>query len=164
MRFRLLLLLTFVGCRSVPFRSSGPDETAPPSSFVRSTAELRASRMIEVRDGLARPEALRLVSDALSERFVVEVTDPRAGFVMTAWQAGMVRDGVPDLRYRTRLIARFLGQDWRTLQLRDEANWARGDEWEIGYDSAQLDTAATMLRNRLGPRTPPEPKTPTASR
>ena len=110
--------------------------------------------MIEVREGLARPQALRLVTDALGERFVVEVTDPRAGFVMTAWQAGMVRDGVPDLRYRTRLIARFLGEDWGSLQLRDEANWARGDEWDIGYDSAQLDTVATLLRERLGRKQP----------
>jgi hypothetical protein len=148
------LVLALTGCRSVPFRSSGPDDAAPPPSFVRSTAEVRASRVIEVREGLARPQALRLVTDALGERFVVEVTDPRAGFVMTAWQAGMVRDGVPDLRYRTRLIARFLGEDWGTLQLRDEANWARGDEWDIGYDSAQLDTVATLLRERLGRKQP----------
>ena len=155
MRFRVLMLLAVAGCQSVPFRSSGPaDVAAPPPSFVRSTAEVRASRMIEVREGLARPQALRLVTDALEERFVVEVTDPRAGFVMTAWQAGMVRDGVPDLRYRTRLIARFLGEGWRTLQLRDEANWARGDEWDIGYDSAQLDTVATLLRERLGTKQP----------
>jgi hypothetical protein len=45
----------------------------------------------------------------------------------------------PDLRYRTRLTARFLGDDWKKLQLRHEANWARGDEWDVGYDVAQLD-------------------------
>lgn len=147
--FALALALT--ACRSLPFAPhSEPEDAKPPASFVRSTADVRATRMIEVREGLARPQALRILTDALSERFVVEVTDPRAGFVMTAWQSGVVRDGVPDLRYRTRLIARFMGENWNALQLRDEANWARGDEWDIGYDAAQLDTAATLLRQRLG--------------
>lgn len=145
----LLLLLPIAACRSLS-AGSAPANASAPSSFVRSTAELRATRMIDVREGLARAQALRLLTEALEQRYVVEVTDPRAGFVMTAWQAGIMREGVPDLRYRTRLIAKFLGEDWRTLQLRNEANWARGDEWDIGYDTAQLDTVASELRGRLG--------------
>ena len=151
----LLLLLSLTACRSLPFvPHREADDAKPPASFVRSTADVRATRMIEVREGLARPQALRIVTDALSEKFVVEVTDPRAGFVMTAWQSSLMRDGVPDLRYRTRLIARFMGENWNTLQLRDEANWARGDEWDIGYDAAQLDTVSTLLRQRLGKQQP----------
>jgi hypothetical protein len=153
MRRRLLLVLALAACKSAPVATAPApvlDPASPPPSFVRSTAELRATRMIEVREGLPRPQALRLLTEALEQRFIVEVTDPKAGFVMTAWQASLVRDGVPDLRYRTRLTARFLGEDWRTLQLRDEANWARGDEWDIGYDAAQLDTVANELRTRLG--------------
>jgi hypothetical protein len=73
---------------------------------------------------------------------------------MTAWQSGLLRDGVPDLRYRTRIIARFTGENWNALQVRDEANWARGDEWDIGYDAAQLDTVSTLLRQRLGKQQP----------
>ena len=155
MRYRFLLLLALSACRSLPFMPRHEsDDAKPPSSFVHSTADVRATRMIEVRDGLARPQALRIVTDALGERFVVEVVDPRAGFVMTAWQSSVVRDGVPDLRYRTRLIARFLGENWNTLQVRDEANWARGDEWDIGYDAAQLDTVSTLLREKLGKQQP----------
>jgi len=151
MRYRFLLLLALPACSSLPFvPHRETDDARPPASFVRSTADVRATRMIAVRDGLARPQALRIVTDALGERFLVEVTDPRAGFVMTAWQSSVVRDGVPDLRDRTRVIARFMGENWGTLQLRDEANWARGDEWDIGYDAAQLDTVATLLRDRLG--------------
>jgi hypothetical protein len=153
MRRRFLLALALAACKSAPVAPAPApalDPASPPTSFVRSTAELRATRMIEVREGLPRPQALRLLTEALEQRFIVEVTDPKAGFVMTAWQASLVRDGVPDLRYRTRLTARFLGEDWRTLQLRDEANWARGDEWDIGYDAAQLDTVASELRTRLG--------------
>jgi len=71
---------------------------------------------------------------------------------MTAWLASLVRDGVPDLRYRTRFVARFVGDDWRRLQIRHEANWARGEEWDIGYDAAQLDAVSAELISRLGRR------------
>lgn len=146
-RLSFLLLVPLTACASLFAR--GPAPGSPPSSFVRSTAELRATRMIQVREGLARADAMKLVTDALEQRYVVEVVDPRAGFAMTAWQASVMRDGVPDLRYRTRLTAKFIGDDWRSLQLRGEANWARGDEWDIGYDAAQLDTTARDLRDRL---------------
>ena len=150
-RLSVLFLLPLFACASL-FGRSGP-AASPPPSFVRSTAELRASRMIEVREGLARADAMKLVSDALGERYVVEVTDPAAGFTMTAWRARMSPGGVPDLRYRTRLVARFLGDEWRRLQVRSEANWARGDdEWDVGYDVAQLDTASRSLRERLSPK------------
>ena len=148
MRFSwTLLLLPLFAC--VPFRQRGPEAQAPPPSFVRSTAELRSTRMIQVRAGLARADAMKAVADALEVRYVVEVADANAGFTMTAWRASAGRGGVPDLRYRTRIVARFLGDDWRRLQLRSEAHWARGDEWEIGSDVAQLDTASRELRERL---------------
>lgn len=151
MRFvSALLLLPLFACASI--RQRGSAVQSPPSSFVRTTAELRATRMVQVRDGIARADAMKAVADALQVRFVVEVADPNAGFTMTAWRASLSRDGVPDLRYRTRIVARFLGDDWRRLQLKSEANWARGDEWEIGYDVAQLDTASRELRERLSPR------------
>jgi hypothetical protein len=149
-RLSVLLLLPLFAC--APLFGRGRTEPTPPSSFVRSTAELRATRMIEVRDGLTRPDAMKLVADALGQRYVVDVADLAAGFTMTAWRASMSREGVPDLRYRTRLTARFLGDDWRRLQVRSEANWARGDEWDIGYDVAQLDTATRIMRDRLSPK------------
>ena len=152
MRFvSALLLLPLFACASIRQRGSAA-QSPPPSSFVRTTAELRATRMVQVRDGIARADAMKAVADALQVRFVVEVADPNAGFTMTAWRASLSRDGVPDLRYRTRIVARFLGDDWRRLQLKSEANWARGDEWEIGYDVAQLDTASRELRERLSPK------------
>lgn len=149
-RLPLLCLLSLVACG--PLFHRGGAETSPPPSFVRSTAELRATRMIEVREGLTRPDAIKLLSDALAQRYIIDVADQNVGFTMTAWRASMSRDGVPDLRYRTRLIARFLGNDWRRLQVRSEANWARADEWDIGYDVAQLDTASRLLRERLSTR------------
>ena len=143
-----LLLIPLASCATL-HQSAGSE---PPPSFVQTTAELRATRLIEVREGLTHPDAMKLVAEALGRRYVVEVADPNAGFTMTAWRAGTSRAGVPNLRYRTRLTARFLGADWRRLQLRGEANWARGDEWDIGYDAAQLDTASRELHERLSPK------------
>jgi glucose/arabinose dehydrogenase len=123
--------------------------SAAPASFVRTTAETPTIRNVEVRDGLTHQQAMRMLTDALAQRYVVDVVDPRAGFVMTTWQASVSRDGVPDLRYRTRFTARFV-DDWRSLQLRSEARLARGDEADIGYDSALLDSLAADLRVKLG--------------
>lgn len=143
----LCLSLALAACAS-----SGP---RAPETFVRSTADARTTRVIDVREGLSRATALRTLTDVLSTKYTVEVTDARAGFVMTAWDASLVRDGVPDLKYRTRFVAQFVGEDWHKLQLRHEANWARGEEWDVGYDAAQLDSVAAELRLKLGRRPTP---------
>jgi hypothetical protein len=140
----LALSLLLAGCAS-----AGPK---PPATFVHSTAESRNTVVIDVREGFTRATALRALTDALSVNYTVEVTDPRAGFVMTAWAASTAREGVPELRYRTRFVAQFVGEDWRKLQLRQEANWARGQEWEVGFDAAQLDSVSNELRAKLGRR------------
>jgi hypothetical protein len=148
MRLHLLLLASLAACASAPTAGGG---ATPPVTFVRSTAESRATRTIDVREGLPKAQATRLLTEGLEQKYVVEVSDPRAGFVMTSWQASLLRDGVPDLRYRTRITAKFLGDDWRKLQVRDEANWARGEEWDVGFDVVQLDSVAAELQTRLGP-------------
>jgi hypothetical protein len=126
--------------------------SAPPPSFVRTTAEAPSMRTIEVREGLTHQLAMRTLTDALSQNYEVDVVDPRAGFAMTTWQASIIHDGVPDLRYRTRLVARFIGDDWRKLQVHSDARWVRGDEADIGYDTAQLDSVASDLQAKLGRR------------
>jgi hypothetical protein len=153
----LLLACALSACASTGGKSTSTSPTSPapaagpaaPASFVRSTAETPAMRNVDVRDGLSHQQAMRMLVDALSQRHVVDVVDPRAGFVMTTWQASLSREGVPDLRYRTRIIARFV-DDWRALQVRSEARWTRGDEADVGYDSVQLDSLATDLRGKLG--------------
>jgi hypothetical protein len=145
MRLPVVLVLVLLGaCAS---SSGGPR----PATFVQSTAEARNTRVIDVREGFTKATALKTLTDVLAQHATVEVTDPRVGFAMTSWQATLVRD-VPDLRYRTRLIGQFVGEDWRKLQLRHEANWRRGDEWDVGFDAAQLDSVSAELRKQLGRR------------
>jgi len=103
-----------------------------------------------VRDGLAKQAVFRLATDYLTQRYTVDVSDPNAGYLMTPWQATLARDGVPELRYRTRIVLRFLGDDWKQLAVRAEANWLRGEEWQVGFDAALLDSVSSNLTTRLG--------------
>ena len=123
-----------------------------PTSFVASTSDAKTTRVIMVREGLAKQAAFRSTTEYLAEKYTVDVSDPNAGFLMTPWQATLSRDGVPELRYRTRIVLRFLGDDWKQLAVRAEANWLRGDEWQYGYDAALLDSVTANLTARIGRR------------
>src|SRR5829696_2889674 len=144
--FIAALVLATGGCAATLRRSDG----GPPASFVRTTADARTTRVIPLRDGLSKAQSWRILGDALAAAHTLDVRDQQAGFIMTAWETSVAREGVPDLRYRTRIVTRFIGDDWRELQLRVEANWRSGEEWDVGVDQALLDTLATELGTKLG--------------
>jgi hypothetical protein len=123
-----------------------------PTTFVQSTSDAKTTRIVMVREGLTKQALFRIATDYLAQKNTIYVSDPNAGFLMTPWQASLSRDGVPELRYRTRIILRFLGDDWKQLAVNAEANWLRGEEWQYGYDSALLDSVSTNLTARLGKR------------
>lgn len=151
---RVLLVVALAaatGC-GVSLRSPiapSPANGGPPAAFVTTTADARMTRVIDVRDGLSRAQAFRAASDYLTQKFSIDVSDARAGFLMTPWQNSLVRAGAPDLRYRTRLIIR-LSDDGKQASIRSEANWQRGDEWDVGYDSQMLEDGVVELRTRIG--------------
>ena len=152
----LAIALSVAACSSlhrVPgARSLFTSRDGPPTSFVNSNSEARTTRVIAVRDGLSKEALFRTATDYLKAKYTIDVTDPTAGFLMTRWQSSLSRDGAPVLRYRTRVILRFRGDDWRQLDVTAEANWLRGEEWEVGYDAALLDSVSTHLTARLGTR------------
>ena len=160
-RVALALALPFVaaaneGCRTLG-ATAAPDtrvtQSGGPGSFIRSTSDARSTRLIDLRDGLTKPLAWRTALEVLGTDHTIDVRDEQAGFVMTTWEAPVVRDGVPDLRYRTRVTLRFLGDEWKRLQVRAEANWrSRGDEWDVGFDQVLLDKVTGDLQSRLGKR------------
>jgi hypothetical protein len=127
--------------------------SAPPT-FVVSTSDLRTTRIVPLRDGFTKQTAFKTASDALtslSGKVTIDVSDPTSGFLMTRWQATFTRDGVPELRYRTRIILRFLPDSaWTELAVRAEANWQRGEEWEIGFDEKLLEQVTSELATKLG--------------
>ena len=138
-------------CSHVRLQSPIAAAPGPPPSFVPTTSDVRSTRVIDVRDNVSKPAAFKAASDLLTQRLSIDVSDQRAGFLMTPWQSSLMRNGAPDLRYRTRIIIRFLGEDWKQASVRAEANWQKsGDEWEIGYDTKALDDVANELRSRIG--------------
>lgn len=159
----LLIATTLAACSKAP--AGGAPITAPtpvstkpaappppPPTFVKTTSETRTTRLIDVRDGMTKAQLFRTVSDWLTQKYSIDVSDQHAGFLMTPWQASYLRDGLPDLHYRTRVIIRFVGDDWKQVSARAEANWQLGDEWEIGYDQQLLEDVVVELRTRLGKR------------
>jgi hypothetical protein len=145
------------GCGAVRSAATAPDvrvaQSGAPASFVRSTSDTRSTRLIELREGLTKTLAWRTALEVLGTDHTVDVRDEAAGFAMTPWEATLVRDGVPDLRYRTRVTLRFVGEEWKQLQVRAEANWrSRGDEWDVGFDEALLEKVTSDLQSRLGKR------------
>ena len=123
-----------------------------PTSFVASTSDAKNVRIVIVREGLTKQWLFRNATDYLQQKYTIDVSDPNAGFLMTPWQATLARDGVPELRYRTRIVLRFLGDDWKQLAVRAEANWLKGEEWQWGYDAALLDSVSAHLASRFGKR------------
>src|ERR1041384_6746289 len=146
-----VIALSFVsGCGSVRLRSPIAPVAGPPSTFTGTTSDSRGSRVVELRDGLTKQNAFKAVVAYLNQKYTVDVKDDHAGFIMTPWQASSLRNGVPDLRYRTRVIVRFIGDEWKQVTVRSEANWQHGDGWDIGFDEKLLDDVATEILNRIG--------------
>lgn len=129
-----------------------PPNVAPPT-FVKTTSDARITRLIDVREGMNKAALFRAASEFLSAKYSVDVSDAKAGYLMTPWQASFTRGGAPDLHYRTRIIIRFIGDDWKQVSVRAEANWQRDDEWDIGYDTQILEDVVVELRTRIGKRT-----------
>ena len=126
----------------------------PPPTFSRTTADLKVSRLIDVREGISKTTLWRAANEVLSSKYSIDVSDQKAGFLMTPWQASFSRAGMPDLRYRTRVIIRFVGEDWKQVLVRAEANWQRDDEWEIGVDNALLEDVSNDVKAKIGKKTP----------
>lgn len=143
------LVVALPACASIAPASRGVG--GAPDSFVRLTTEGQSSRTLAVPPTLKNGAAWRALTEYLADRYTMAARDQEAGFAMTAWQATLAREGVPDLRYRTRLIFTFLGEDWTQLHVRAEANWRDGDQWQVGYDRALLDRVAAELQAAFGP-------------
>jgi hypothetical protein len=147
--------IIFAACARLQLRSPiASPASAAPATFLATTSDVRTTRIIDVRDGLSKSAAFRSASDLLAQKYSIDVSDAHAGYLMTPWQASLVRGGVPDLRYRTRVIVRFVGDDWKQVAVRAEANWQPSgtDEWRIGSDTRLLDDVGNDLAARIGKR------------
>jgi hypothetical protein len=136
---------------TVPAPTVAPTNPAP-ATFVTTTSDTRTGRIVDVREGLNKAAVFKAMSDFLTQKYSVDVSDPRAGFLMTPW-INATRNGAPDLHYRTRIIIRVIGDDAKQVAIRSEANWQRGDEWDVGYDTQMLEDTVIEVRTRIGKKT-----------
>ncbi len=148
----LLGACTRAHAREAPTPVVRPLTSNPPSSFQETTSDARIGRVIDVRDGLGKPAAFKAATEVLADISSVDVSDPHAGFLMSPWKASVIRNGLPDLRYRTRVVIRFLGENWNQVSVRAEANWQNGDSWDVGVDGKLLARVADELRDQIGKR------------
>jgi hypothetical protein len=150
----IVAAVALAGCSRMQLRSpiAPIPVVVPPATFIQTTSDVKTTRVIDLREGLTKQAAFKAATDLLTQSSSVDVSDAKAGFLMTPWQAGTTREGAPDLRYRTRIVIRFLGEDWKQVTVRAEANWQRLDEWDIGYDSKLLEDVSSDLRVRIGKR------------
>ncbi len=146
----VIVAMVLSACSKLQLRSPIAPAVGPPSNFVLTTSDTRTTRVIDVAPGQAKPALFKAASDLLTQKYAIDVSDPKAGFLMTPWETPSLRDGAPDLQYRVRFVIRFVGDDWKQVTVRAEANWQRGDEWDIGFDSQLLDTMANELAARVG--------------
>jgi len=148
----ILAALALTGCSHMQLRSpiAPVPVVVPPATFVQTTSDVKSTRVIDLRDGISKTVAFKAAQDLLTQNFSVDVSDSKAGFLMTPWAAGTTREGAPDLRYRTRIVIRFLGDEWKQATVRAEANWGTPNEWDVGYDSKLLEDVSSDLRARIG--------------
>ncbi len=137
-------------CSGVKLRSPIAPAAGPPPTFVQTTSDARATRLIDVQAALGKTALFHAASEVLSQKYSIDVSDSKAGFLMTPWQASSIREGAPELRYRTRITIRFLGDDWNQAVVRADANWQRGDDWDIGLDTKLLNDVSNELVLRIG--------------
>jgi hypothetical protein len=153
-RLRLLATLTLAwsaaACGGMRIQSPIATVSGPPPAFTPTTSDVRTTRVVDLREGVTKAAAFRAATDLLTQKYSIDVSDQKAGFLMTPWQAGAAKQGGPDFRYRTRVIIRFLGDDWKQASIRAEANWQHADGWDIGVDTKLLDDVANDLISRIG--------------
>src|SRR6266498_4920373 len=138
-------LIIFIFITSILIGCGGSAEA--PKTFIETHDEGGVWKNVEVRDGLEKEELWRKVVDALTHDFDVEVLDKDSGYLRSAWKYSYVSSTKRYDQYRNRITVKFIGDDWKVVQLKVEANWfskSAGD-WVLGYDSQLLRDVYTEL-------------------
>lgn len=133
--FLLLVVLSLIGCRSVP------------ASFISTYETGWAS--IEVREGMKYEAAWQEVTDVLAKKFELEMISKDGGYLRTSWIYTWWKVGERTENYRVRAIVKF-SPDGRKVDIKTEANYLRGKQWLVGSDTRLLETVKTDIMGVVG--------------
>ena len=107
-------------------------------------------KTIEVREGMTKDVIWRVIVDSLSQKFDLEVLDKDSGYLRTSWKYTYIVGKYVSERYRARIIVKTVGSEWKTVQVKSEANWLERHGWVMGYDSRLLEDVYGDLQGRIG--------------
>lgn len=126
-----------------------------PENFIRTFDESGTWKSIEVKKDITRDEKWRIVVDTLSQEFDLEIIAKDSGYLRTSWKYTYVESDmrgkfVSD-RYRSRIIIKFEGEDWKILRVKCESHWLdkRRRSWIAGFDTLILEEVYGDLQGRL---------------
>lgn len=127
-----------------------------PDTFIRTYDEPGVWKSIEVKEGMSKDELWRTVVDAISQKFDLEVIEKESGYLRTSWKFTYIesdfRGGRASDRYRSRIILKFTGENWKILRVKCESHWLDSgrSSWIVGYDTLLLEDVFGDLQGRLG--------------
>ena len=138
----LLVVCLLAGCAAMLNK--------PPKTFMRTYDEPGIWKSIEVREGLSKDELWRTVVDAISQQFDLEVLEKESGYLRTSWKYTFLVGKQISEKYRTRIIIKFVGEEWKTVQIKSESNWLEKEGWILGYDTMLLEDVFGDIQGRIG--------------
>lgn len=122
-----------------------------PKTFVKTYDEPGVWKAIEIRDDLSKDDMWRMTIDTLSQRHDLEVLEKESGYVRTSWKYTYITPfGAISEQYRSRIVVKFLGGDWKTAQVKCESNWLEKRGWIMGYDTRILEDIYGDLQGKMG--------------
>lgn len=123
----------------------------PPQSFIKTFDEAGTWKTIEVLDNMDKDTVWTQIVDTLTQKYDIEVIQKDSGYIRTSWKFTYVRDDQVVENYRSRIVVKMLGTDWKTLQVKCESNWLSKDKgWLVGYDMRLLEDAYSDIQGKVG--------------
>lgn len=141
---RIILLAIIMGIASCLSGCAIQHGGAMPNSFSRANAPGWTS--IEMRDELEYTKAWNIVVNILVRDFEIKVLAKDEGYIQTGWLHSW--SGIYQANYRVRVIVKF-SDDRQKLELKPEAQYLIGVNWQIGVDSRLVSTLKSDLMGTL---------------
>ena len=135
-----LLLIPFLVCNCIA-----------PKTFKKGSDP--AWQQIILKPALPYDVAWNILIDALTEKYIIEVSDKESGYIKTGWC--YTTTGVEKKHYKCRVIVRFRPNK-RSLQVKTECefqtfwDWVFKNKWSLGTDSRATEDVYLDLKSKVG--------------
>ena len=139
-----LLYITYVCAMFVVLQSCA----SVPKGFVKAT-DGGSWSSIYIREELPYDRAFNEVLDVIAKRFEMDMIQKDGGYGRTQWIYTWNPKSKYDEKYRTRVIFKF-SADRSIVDIKTEAETAKGNYWIRGFDSQLLQTVKQDVMGAVG--------------